>query len=248
MATGNTDFTLIVNVANEQPFTPGERIRVETGAYMGVIKAVSLAQQKADPADPQKVLRNNLCLEVVHNMSDPMTRPEYKEVTHKIFIYNPEAAAIKKGQPGYDDTTTRLTRQRMRTLLESIGAKPEQLDANDALPVQASVFNGVACFFNVVQPPAGEIDTKRSTAEKKVNKYAEVDFLTPKEFNKRRAAQAASDTSGASTAGTGVFTPQTTQPAVGGSLASLLGGAPNGATAATGTAAPKAANAPLQLG
>jgi hypothetical protein len=242
MSASTTNFTLIINVANEQPFTPGEFPRVETGPYMGVIAAVSLTQQKADPADPQKILKNNLVLEIAHNMADPNARPDYKEIKHKVYLYNPEVAALQKGEAGYDQVSARLTRMRLRTLLESIGAKPEQLDANSKLPVPSSLFVGKQCFFFVNQPPKGELDVERSkVAQKPVLKYADIDFLTPKEYAKRLAAQAATSAAGGATqASSGVFTPQTVQPTVGGSLAALLGGggAPNGATAATGVGEP----------
>lgn len=228
---GQSTWKIDINVAGVAPLKPGgPMIRVDDGAYQGKLVEALLVPKKGDNA------KFNVMFVLQHlDTNSGADGASYKNRQHRVYIpvrpllTNVEIAALSE----VDRKAYNFNQQQWRTVLESIGAQPEKLDASPVCSVSSDLFaGGRGCFFVIQNPPEGEL------TEDGKKKYENANFCNAAHFKKLREAAALSGT--ASTSGVQMQAPvlQTQQPAALGNLGSLLGtAAPAGGAAGNGVPA-----------
>lgn len=233
---GLKEWKIEINVAGVAPLRPGTYVRIDDGAYQGkIIGAVQVANKK----DASKA---NVLFTIQHLETN--VGPDgvsYKGREHNVYVpirpllTNAQIAAL----PDKDKRAYTFNQAQWRTILESIGAPPERLDANPSCSVSSDLFAGQRpCYFVVINPPEGEL------TEDGKKKYADVSFCNAAHYKKMRDAAGASADVSVSGAGSSAVpqlqlqTPQP-QPSALGNLGSLLGtAAPAQAPSAAGNGVP----------
>jgi hypothetical protein len=217
---GQAEWKIEINVAGVAPLRPGTYVRVDDGAYPGkILSAVQVANKK----DASKA---NVMFTIQHletNIGAEGT--SYKGQEHRVYVpirpllTNAQIAAL----PDKERKAYTFNQAQWRTILESIGAQPERLDANPVCSVSSELFTGLrACYFVVINPPEGELNADGT------KKYADVSFCNAAHYKKMRDAAAASSAD-VSPMGMGAVPQlqlQTQQPPALGALGSLLGTVP----------------------
>lgn len=225
---GRTEWKIEINIAGVAPLKPGtSMVHVDDGAYPGKIVGAVLVEKKGDSS------RHNVMFTIQHlETNTGADGTSYKGREHRVYI--PVRPLLTNAQiEALGDKEKRayvFNQGQWRTILESIGAPPERLDANPVCGVSNDIFAGQrACFFHVLNPPAGELN------EDGAKKYENVSFCNAAHYKKLREAAALAPSSltvGGAAAQLQLRTPQpsTQSSAQGlGNLGSLLGTAPSGA-------------------